>query len=411
MNVPVHQSLQLTANGQNMGSPSSWPRVRLGDVAEHRLGKMLDKAKNTGLPRRYLRNPNIKWFEVELTDLQEIRVEEHEVEKYRLRRGDVLICEGGEAGRAAIWDMDDNDIIFQKAIHRVRVGDKLDSRFLVHRLMYDYFTGGLEDYYTGATIKHFTGQDLAKYELPLPPIVEQRRIAALLDQADALRRKRKETMRKLQELRSSFFMDLFGDPSTNPKGWPIKTISDLADSTQYGTSAKAGEIGEFPILRMGNITYSGEMNLSDLKYITLSPKEFEKYTVRDGDILFNRTNSPELVGKTAVFRGSKPYAFAGYLVRLRTNQKADPEYISAFLNSSYGKATLQGMCKSIIGMANINAKELCSIRIPIPPLALQQQFAKRVSKLSALSVHHHTHLQQLDALFASLQHRAFRGEL
>ncbi len=269
----------------------------------------------------------------------------------------------------------------------------------------------LESLGNGATFKEVSKAVVSRVEIPFPPLDEQQRIAAILDHSDALRQKRRETMRKLRELRTSLFLTFFGDPSINPKDWPIKTIGSLADSTQYGTSAKAGETGELPILRMGNITYSGEMDFSDLKYITLSQKELEKYTVRDGDILFNRTNSPELVGKTAIFRGSEPYAFAGYLVRLRPNQEADPEYISAFLNSSYGKATLQGMCKSIIGMANINAKELCSIRIPVPPLALQQQFARRISELSAFSLLHHAHLQQLDALFASLQHRAFRGEL
>jgi type I restriction enzyme, S subunit len=152
---------------RQVGSP--WPRVRLSELAEHRLGKMLDKAKNTGAPRRYLRNPNVRWFDVDLSDLQEILVEEKDVHKYELRYGDVIICEGGEAGRSAFWKGEAEGIIFQKACHRVRVGPKLDARFLIHRLMYDYFNGGLDDYYTGATIKHFTGQDLARYEIPLPP--------------------------------------------------------------------------------------------------------------------------------------------------------------------------------------------------------------------------------------------------
>lgn len=131
---------------------------------------MLDKAKNTGVPRRYLRNPNVRWFDVDLSNLQEILVEEKDVHKYELQYGDVIICEGSEAGRAALWKDGAQGIIFQKAIHRVRVGPKLDARFLIHHLMFDYFNGGLEDYYTGTTIKHFTGQDLARYEIPLPPL-------------------------------------------------------------------------------------------------------------------------------------------------------------------------------------------------------------------------------------------------
>ncbi len=115
--------------------------------------------------------------------------------------------------------------------------------------------------------------------------------------------------------------------------------------------------------------------------------------------------------RTTIPQGDEPYAFAGYLVRLHTNGRADPERISAFLNSRYGKAVLRGMCKSIIGMANINAKELLGIRIPLAPLSLQRAFAERVRAIEALKAQHRAHLSHLDALFASLQHRAFRGEL
>jgi type I restriction enzyme S subunit len=127
--------------------------------------------------------------------------------------------------------------------------------------------------------------------------------------------------------------------------------------------------------------------------------------------LFNRTNSAELVGKTAVFHEDEPYAFAGYLVRLRVNGKADPEYISSYLNSPYGKTILRGMCRSIIGMANINAKELRSIDIPIPPVELQQKFAQHCRNVRKSKEKQLSHLAELNALFTSLQDRAFRGEL
>ena len=162
---------------------------------------------------------------------------------------------------------------------------------------------------------------------------------------------------------------------------------------------------------MNNLTYDGQIDLGDMKFINLLDKEIGKYTVTDGDILFNRTNSPDLVGKTAVYRGSERLAFAGYLVRLRTNQNTVPDYISAFLNSGYGKTVLRGMCKSIIGMANINAKELCSIPIPAPPIDLQQHFAEHLAKIKSTMAMFTKNLSKLDYLFASLQKRAFRGEL
>jgi len=153
------------------------------------------------------------------------------------------------------------------------------------------------------------------------------------------------------------------------------------------------------------------MDLTDLKFMELPSEKRERYLVRAGDVLFNRTNSADLVGKSAIFRGPKPMAYAGYLVRLRVNDDNDPEYLAAFLNSGYAKRILRGMCKSIIGMANINATEVKAMRIPQPPVSLQRNFACRVASVEKLRALHRTSLTELDALFASLQHRAFRGEL
>lgn len=232
------------------------------------------------------------------------------------------------------------------------------------------------------TADNFPIENLRRLPIPLPPLAEQKRIAAILDQADALRRLRRRALDRLNTLGQAIFQEMFGDPARNPMEWQRGTIGDLADSTQYGTSAKAGEAGRLPILRMGNLTSDGRVTLQDLKYIDLAPKDVEKYTVMQGDVLFNRTNSPDLVGKTAVYQGHERLAFAGYLIRLRTNERAMPEYVSAVLNSPYGKATLRGMCKSIIGMANINAKELRTMKLPIPPKHRQDEFARRLRGLT-----------------------------
>ena len=253
--------------------------------------------------------------------------------------------------------------------------------------------------------------DVAKMEIPLPPLPEQRRIADVLDRAEALRAKRRAALAELDELTQSIFLDMFGDPATNPKGWPIRRIGDLLESASYGTSEKSAQTGEFPVLRMNNITRTGEMDFTDLKFMDLEPAYRDRYLVRTGDVLFNRTNSPDLVGKTGVFRETKPMAYAGYLIRLRLNKDNDPEYLSAFLNTRYSKSMLRGMCKSIIGMANINATEIQKMRIPQPPLSLQREFAGRVAAVERLKAAQRASLAELDELFASLQHRAFRGEL
>jgi len=248
-------------------------------------------------------------------------------------------------------------------------------------------------------------------KLALPPLAEQRRIAEVLDKAEALRTKRRAALAELDSLTQSIFVDLFGDPATNPKGFKIGRIGDLLESASYGTSEKSGPHGEYAVLRMNNITRSGEMDFSDLKFMNLEKGLHDRYLVRDGDILFNRTNSAELVGKTGIIRGTKPMAYAGYLIRLRVNADNDPEFLWGFLNSKYSKQMLRAMCKSIIGMANINATEIQAMKIPLPPLALQREFARRVSAVEKLKSAQRSSLADLDTLFSSLQQRAFSGEL
>ncbi|TOB37490.1 restriction endonuclease subunit S, partial [Vibrio parahaemolyticus] len=178
----------------------------------------------------------------------------------------------------------------------------------------------LERYVEGAGVPTLNRNLVHDELVPLPPLAEQKRIAAILDKADAIRQKRKQAIDLADEFLRSVFLDMFGDPVTNPKGWEVGTIRDLVSSVNYGSSAKASETdGEFPILRMGNITYEGKWNFTDLKYIDLNDKDQIKYLAHRNDLLFNRTNSKELVGKTAVFDEDDPMAIAGYLIRVRTN--------------------------------------------------------------------------------------------
>jgi type I restriction enzyme S subunit len=197
----------------------------------------------------------------------------------------------------------------------------------------------------------------------------------------------------------------------NPKKWERVRIGDLLQDTQYGTSAKAGEKGEYPILRMGNITNTGRMDFEDLKYIDLEEREIGKFTVRRGDILFNRTNSAELVGKTAVYDRDEPFAFAGYLVRARAKTGVSPHYVSGYLNSRHGKAILRGMAKSIVGMANINAREMQAIPVLLPNAQAQNLYEKSLSSIQRYRSEAQRHLKMFNVLFSSLQHRAFSGQL
>ena len=172
----------------------------------------------------------------------------------------------------------------------------------------------------------------------------------------------------------SQFIEMFGLPSANHKAFKIGCIADIVSDIHYGTSRQSVENGDYPYLRMNNITYTGELDLSDLKRISIPEEELSGCIVKKGDVLFNRTNSKDLVGKTCSFPFKQPMVIAGYIIRLRMNGLVLPEYLSVFLNLSCSKKMLRDLSKGAVGQANINAKEVQSITILIPPIELQNQF-------------------------------------
>jgi len=289
--------------------------------------------------------------------------------------------------------------------------DRCDADYLYYYLKSPAFTNWSQKS-SGANIKNIRKSELENFPITLPPLKEQRRIASILDKADAIRRKRQESIKLADEFLKSVFLDMFGDPVMNLMGWPEGTIRELVNEVNYGTSKKSDkEKGKYPILRMNNITYNGFIDLNDLKYIDLNENEQSKYFVNKNDLLFNRTNSKELVGKTAVFDIDKKMAFAGYLIRLKTNEKSNPHYISGYLNSKHGKLTLMNMCKKITGVSNINAQELQNIKILIPPKELQDKYSTLVKKIMKKKQILKSYLNLVDDLFNSLTQRAFKGEL
>ena len=281
---------------------------------------------------------------------------------------------------------------------------KLNTKFLYYVLKSVDHNIGSNRAVMGKTLNK---KQLEQIKIPLPPLEDQKRIVAVLDQADSLRQKRQKAISLLDDYLKAVFLEMFGDPHNNIHDFSIGTIGDLVCEVKYGTSKKAEEKGEYIYLRMNNITYSGEWDLSALKYINLTDDEKPKYLAEHGDILFNRTNSKELVGKTAVYDLDEPMAIAGYLIRARVNDKAVPEYISGYLNSKHGKLTLEKMCKNIVGMANINAKELQKIRIIIPPVALQEKYAQIVKKNRALKAVMINQSKELNTNFDALMQRSF----
>lgn len=337
----------------------------------------------------------------------------NDMTKGKIKEKDILIVkDGATTGKVAY--VDDSFPLEQACINEHVFLIRVNSTVLPKYLFYYFYSpigqkNILKDF-RGATVGGIS-TGFIDMNIYLPSKDIQERTVKILDVAKQVMDKRKEQIKACDELIKSQFIEMFGSPATNPMGWKEGTIRDVVTEVKYGTSKPAQEGGQYTYLRMNNITYDGQLDLSNLKYIDMEDKELEKYIARKGDVLFNRTNSKELVGKTCVFNHDTPMIIAGYIIRVRTNELVLPEYLSAVLNSKYGKETLAGMCKAIVGQANINAQELQDIKICIPPIELQKEYVKLIQQVDKLKFEMQQSLVELENNFNSLIQTAFKGEL
>lgn len=259
----------------------------------------------------------------------------------------------------------------------------------------------------GATFKEISKSIVESIEIPLPEVNQQKEIAEKFKKLEQLISLRKQQLAKLDELVKARFVEMFGTFPANPFRWDTGKIQDVVSDVRYGSSRPAVEGGKYPYLRMNNITYSGELDLRDTKRIDIPDSELDKCTVRRGDVLFNRTNSKELVGKTCVYNRDELMVLAGFVIRVRVNERIRSEVLSAFLNMDFSKRMLIGMCKTAIGQANINAKELQNIDLYIPPIELQDQFVTLKNKIDQQKQTIQQSLEKLELMKKALMQEYF----
>ena len=314
------------------------------------------------------------------------------IEKYKewlLKKGDILISHINSEkhlGKSAIYLDNNYDIIHGMNLLCIRA---IDKKVFPEYLQLFFKTNQYKKQIKKITKKSvnqasFSVNDFKEILITVPDLNIQEKIIKKIKVLEKILENNKLKLVYLSELTKSLFTRMFGDIKTNDKNWEIKKLGEVVQ-TQYGTSKKATSIvGEFPILRMNNITYSGEIDYKDLKYIELSDSEKEKFLLKKGELLFNRTNSKELVGKTGLFNLDIPMAFAGYLIRIKPSNLIHSKFLLFFMNSEFMKKLLYNKAKNIVGMANINAKELEDFSIILPPIELQNKFAERIEKIEKL---------------------------
>ena len=229
----------------------------------------------------------------------------------------------------------------------------------------------------GGVIKYIKLNNLSNAQVPMMSIPEQEKIIKNLEKIDYLISKKSQQYTELSKLVKSRFNEMF-----ILNDFSLKRLGELVEEVRYGTSLPATLNGKYGYLRMNNITEDGKLNIQNLKYIDIPEKDLEKYVVRKGDVLFNRTNSIELVGKTCIYELNFDMVIAGYIIRIRTNNNIlNSRYLSEFLNFPSTKKFLRNIAKGAVNQANINAKELQDISVPLPPLSLQNEFADFVAQV------------------------------
>ncbi len=281
---------------------------------------------------------------------------------------------------------------------------ELDKKFLF------YYLSSLNIESAGYS-RHF--KFLKENVVPVPPLPEQKRIAAILDKADAIRRKRQQAIQLADDFLRAVFLDMFGDPVTNPKGWEVRLSGELFSvPPRIGTTTPADGQGCL-VVRVGEIGKQ-DINFSKCGRAQLKDSELERFILRSGDTVLARAiGSKRQLGKASFFSGySESVYIDSHVMRLRPNVKiCNPEWFYRFISSDGGKSLLQKAGGETAVQFNINAKQAASLLIPLPPIELQNEFIAFCQKYSKNKAHLSRQAGDFEVLFSSLSQKAFSGQL
>lgn len=379
-----------------------WVYRTLGEVCESDLGKTLNSSKDTGELRPYLCAINILWDKIDITTLKQTRFEDSELERYTVRKGDLLICEGGDIGRAAIWDKD-YSIQYQNALHRVRFTDSVAPRFCLYFFMHLKKSGILDRRYgKGITIKHLVKSSLMSIPIPVAPIENQQAIVAELDKINELIGLKKSQLSNLGSLAQSIFYEMFGDPVENEKGWEVKKLNEVSESITDGDHMPPpkSERG-IPFLTISDINKeTRELDFSNTFFV---PQDYydglkEERKARTNDLLYTVTGS---YGIPVIVKTDKQFCFQRHIALIRPMQKM---LTTTFLCYWALSPSIKGVADRVatgIAQKTVGLNSIRQFDIVLPPLPLQQSFAARITAIERQKQRISESIKDLETLLAS----------
>ena len=369
--------------------------------------------EDKGIP--FLRIQNLSNSTVTLDDVLFISDETHDaLKRSKIKAGDFLITIAGTIGRVAIVPDSFPEANCNQAVAILRFDKKrLSPRFLLHWLNTNDAVKQISGKKVTATISNLSLGQIKDLEIPLPPLEEQNRIAAILDKADAIRRKRQQAIQHADDFLRAVFLEMFGDPVTNPKEWDeivLKQIADIRTGVTKGKKIKPEESVTLPYMRVANVQ-DGFLALDDIQEITVSTRDAKKCKLLRGDILLTEGGDPDKLGRGYVWNGEIENCIHQnhiFSVRVNDSNLVRPEFLSAVISSQRGKRYFLKVGKQTTGIATINKTVLSEFSPFIPPLELQDKYLDTYHKVRGLFLGWGSNCT---SLFDSLSQKAFAGEL
>lgn len=403
-----------------MSLPSGWIEASISQVADAKLGKMLDAAKNKGEPVRYLRNVNVRWGEFDLSDLQEMRVTPDELQELGVRDNDLFVCEGGEPGRSAIWRGGSQKLVFQKALHRLRALGEMQVAYLAEYLRFVAGSRSFSELLTGTTIKHLPQVALQRLMLPVPPASEQHRIVAKLDAVTARLARARAELNRVSALAPKLRDAALTSLTNEMHGYPAMTIGELAAMTfdgPFGSNLKSADykaegIRVVRLENIGHLTFIADKRtfISEEKFATLTRHQLEK-----NDILFSSFVDREVrVCRFPGTEGRKAINKADCFVIRVDASVCDVDFLTYVLAAP---ATYEIMRAKVHGATRprIGLSQLRTHKIHLPPIDLQRKLARQLQAVFARADRVEAEAKRarglIDRLESAILAKAFRGEL
>ncbi|EPF21916.1 restriction endonuclease subunit S [Microcystis aeruginosa] len=333
------------------------------------------------------------------------------LKKGHLKTNDVLISTRGDLGKVALVPKRYNDSNINAQLVLLRPNPhKIDPLYLLYCFEGDRVKGQISQLQTGTALKQLPVGNLKRIKIPLPPLEEQRRIAAILDKADGVRRKRKEAIRLTEELLKSTFLEMFGDPVTNPKGWEICELQNVCNRVTDGTHQPPNWADEgIPFLFVSNIV-NGEIDFKVSKHIT-EESWFEltsRCPIEINDILYTTVGS---YGNAALVRTKNRFCFQRHIAHIKPDSRSiEPEFLLGMMQSDWIRQQADKQARGV-AQKTLNLRELKKFTIFTPPIEEQKKYVKLRQGVETQLSYYRSALEQSENLFNSLLQRAFRGEL